>query len=155
MKIAGKQVILTDDRDSDPEDYFRWFNLEEWQYYDRPDHAFQPVSREQFNERAQKNQERYEERAQDKSKPKPGFHIDTVIPAPVRVLVGYCEVHCFFCQFQVFLHPGNCVKCSQQFRAQHTGIVAAVHCFGTVTKTNTTFIFSDAQIIQYKIRDSF
>jgi RimJ/RimL family protein N-acetyltransferase len=78
MKIKGQQVILQDDRDSDPEDYFRWFNLEEWQYYDRPDQPFQPISREQFDERARKNRERYDERAKDKSKPKPGFHIDTV-----------------------------------------------------------------------------
>jgi RimJ/RimL family protein N-acetyltransferase len=78
MKIKGKQVMLQDDRDSDPEDYFRWFNLEEWQYYDRPDQPFQPVSREQFEKRAQKNRESFDERAQDKSKPKPGFHLDTV-----------------------------------------------------------------------------
>ena len=78
MKIKGQRVILQDDRDSDPEDYFRWFNLEEWQYYDRPDQPFQPISREQFDERAKKNRERFEERAKDKSKPKPGFHIDTV-----------------------------------------------------------------------------
>ena len=78
MKIKGKQIILQDERDSDPEDYFRWFNLEEWQYYDRPDQPFQPISREQFEERAQKNRERYDERVKDTSKPKPGFHIDTV-----------------------------------------------------------------------------
>ena len=59
MQIEGKRVILTDERDSDPEDYFKWFNLEEWQYYDRPDQTFQPISREQFEERAQKNKERY------------------------------------------------------------------------------------------------
>ena len=78
MILEGKRVILQDDRDSDPEDYFRWFNLEEWQYYDRPDQSFQPISREQFDERARKNKERFEEQAKDKSKPKPGFHIDAV-----------------------------------------------------------------------------
>jgi len=78
MIIEGKRVILQDDRDSDPEDYFRWFNLEEWQYYDHPDRPFQPISQEQFDERAKKNRKGFEERAQDKSKPKPGFHIDTV-----------------------------------------------------------------------------
>ncbi len=78
MKIRGKRIVLTDERDSDPEDYFRWFNLAEWQYYDRPDQPFQPTSREQFEKRAQKNRERYDERVKDKSRPKPGLHIDTV-----------------------------------------------------------------------------
>jgi RimJ/RimL family protein N-acetyltransferase len=78
MIIRGKEIILQDERDSDPEDYFRWFNLEEWQYYDRPDQPFQPITWEQFEERAKKNRERVEERAKDKSKPPPGFHIDAV-----------------------------------------------------------------------------
>ena len=78
MKIIGKRIMLQDERESDPEDYFRWFNLEEWQYYDSPDRPFQPISREQFEARAKKNKERYDERAKDKSQPKPGFHIDAV-----------------------------------------------------------------------------
>lgn len=78
MILKGNQIILQDDRDSDPEDYFRWFNLEEWQYYDRPDHTFQPITREQFEERAKKNRERFEESAKDKSKPTPGFHVDGI-----------------------------------------------------------------------------
>ena len=78
MIIKGKQVILQDERESDPEDFFRWFNLEEWQYYDRPDQPFRPLSREQFEERARKNKESFEERAKDKSKPTPGFSIDDV-----------------------------------------------------------------------------
>jgi hypothetical protein len=78
MIIKGQLVVLRDDRDSDPEDYFRWFDLEEWQYYDRPDQHFQPISRAQFDERAKKNRERYDERVKAKSKPKPGLHIDSV-----------------------------------------------------------------------------
>jgi RimJ/RimL family protein N-acetyltransferase len=78
MKITGNRIIITDERNSDPKDYFRWFNLEEWQYYDRPDQPFKPISQEQFEELAKQNQERYDERVQDKSKPKPGLHIDTI-----------------------------------------------------------------------------
>lgn len=65
MKILGHKIMLNDDRDSDPGDYFRWFNLEEWQYYDQPDKPFQPVSREQFEERARKNRERAEKAEQE------------------------------------------------------------------------------------------
>ena len=78
MIIKGKRVVLRDDRESDPEDYFRWFNLEEWQYYDRPDQPFQPISREQFDERAQKNRESFEKHKQQKDWPSPGYHLDTV-----------------------------------------------------------------------------
>jgi RimJ/RimL family protein N-acetyltransferase len=79
MKIKGQQVILHNDPlDSDSDDFFRWFNLEEWQYYDQPDQPFQPVSREEFDKRAKKNQEEFEKRVKEKSKPNPGYHIDTV-----------------------------------------------------------------------------
>jgi len=78
MIIKGKRVILRDDRDSDPEDYFRWFNLEEWQYYDHPDKPFQPISREEFNKRAKKNRESFDKRKKKKNRPSPGYHIDAV-----------------------------------------------------------------------------
>ncbi|MEA3438745.1 MAG: GNAT family N-acetyltransferase [Chloroflexota bacterium] len=78
MIIKGKRVIIQDDRDSDPEDYFRWFNLEEWQYYDQPDKPFQPIGREQFDKRAKKNRESFDERKEKKNRPNPGYHIDTV-----------------------------------------------------------------------------
>jgi len=79
MKIIGQRVILHDEpRDPDSDDYFRWFNMEEWQYYDQPDQPFQPISREEFDKRAKKNREGYEERAKDKSRPNPGYHLDTV-----------------------------------------------------------------------------
>ncbi len=68
MKIKGQLVILRDDpRDSDSDDFFRWFNMEEWKYYDQPDQPFQPISREEFDKLAKK-----------KSRPSPGYHIDTV-----------------------------------------------------------------------------
>ena len=68
MKIKGQRLILRDDhRDSDYDDLFRWLNLEEWKYYDEPDQPFQPISREEFDKRAKK-----------KSRPSPGYHIDTV-----------------------------------------------------------------------------
>jgi len=68
MKIKGQQVILQDDpRDSASDDFFRWMNMEEWKYYDQPDQPFQPISLEEFDKRAKK-----------KSRPSPGYHIDTV-----------------------------------------------------------------------------
>ena len=79
MKIKGQRVILSDEpRDSSSDDFFRWFNMEEWQYYDEPDQPFQPISREEFDKRAKKNLEEFDERAKDKSRPNPGYHIDTV-----------------------------------------------------------------------------
>ena len=85
MQIKGQRVILYDDaRESSSEDFFRWFNLEEWQYFDTPDKPFQPLSREVFDQRARKNQERHEQRKKEAStgsasdKPSPGFHIDTL-----------------------------------------------------------------------------
>ena len=79
MKIEGQGIILSDDpRESTSEYYFRWFNLEEWQYYDQPDKPFKPISREVFEERAKRNQERFEGRAKEKSKPSPGYRIETM-----------------------------------------------------------------------------
>ena len=85
MKITGQRVMLHDQpRDSSSADYFKWFNLEEWQYYDQPDHPFHPISRQEFDKRAQKNREDIDQRNQHQSKgstsPRPSttFHIDTV-----------------------------------------------------------------------------
>ena len=72
MKLAGTRVVLRDKgRDSDEEDYFRWLNLEEWQYYDQPDKPFTGISREEFDEK------RLEERRRDPSPTSRGWHIDT------------------------------------------------------------------------------
>jgi RimJ/RimL family protein N-acetyltransferase len=50
MKIVGKCIILRDEpHDSDTDDLYRWCNLEEWNYYDEPDHVFKAISREQFD----------------------------------------------------------------------------------------------------------
>jgi RimJ/RimL family protein N-acetyltransferase len=58
LKIEGQRVMLRDDhRDSDTDDFFRWFNMEEWKYYDQPDRPFQPISREEFNILSKKNSE--------------------------------------------------------------------------------------------------
>ena len=78
MKIKGQRVILHDDLRDSSDDYFRWFNMEEWQYYDQPDQPFQPISREEFDQRSKKNREGYDKRVMDKSRPNPGYHIDTV-----------------------------------------------------------------------------
>lgn len=75
MKIEGQRVILRDDRrDSDSEDFFRWFNLEEWKYYDEPDQPFQPVSREEFDQRAKRRQSE----GSSSSSHGRAWHIDTV-----------------------------------------------------------------------------
>ena len=79
MKISGQRVILHDDpRDSSSDDFFRWFNMEEWQYYDEPDQPFQPISRDEFDKRAKKNREEFDKKAKEKSRPNTSFHIDTV-----------------------------------------------------------------------------
>ena len=37
MRIVGARIVLRDEpRETDNEDYFRWRNLEEWEYYDEP-----------------------------------------------------------------------------------------------------------------------
>jgi RimJ/RimL family protein N-acetyltransferase len=78
MKIEGKLVFLSDDYSEDRGDnFFRWFNLEEWQYFNVPDQPFQPLSREEFDQRSKKNEERYNKNKEDKSRPTPGFHIFT------------------------------------------------------------------------------
>jgi RimJ/RimL family protein N-acetyltransferase len=85
MKIKGQRVILMDDqRVSTSDDLFRWFNMEEWKYYDQPDQPFQPISRDEFEKLAKENREKYDKRNKKKSKgssspkPTPGWHIDTV-----------------------------------------------------------------------------
>lgn len=79
MKIKGQLIILSDEpRDSSSDTFFRWFNLEEWMYFNVPDQPFQPVSREEFDQRAKKNKESYDEKKQDESRPSPGLHIDTL-----------------------------------------------------------------------------
>jgi RimJ/RimL family protein N-acetyltransferase len=79
MEIKGQLILLSDNpRDSSSDTFFRWFNLEEWMYFNVPDQPFQPVSREVFDQRAKKNEERYNEKKQDESRPSPGLHIDTL-----------------------------------------------------------------------------
>ena len=79
MEIKGQLIILSDNpRDSSSDTFFRWFNLEEWMYFNVPDQPFQPVSREEFDQRAKKNEEQYNKKKQDKSRPSSGFHIDTL-----------------------------------------------------------------------------
>ncbi len=85
MQIKGQRVVLRDDhRDSDSDDFFRWYNMEEWKYYDTPDQPFQPISREEFKELAKKNEEESDkhnkERSKGSSSSRPGsaWHIDTV-----------------------------------------------------------------------------
>ena len=75
MKIKGQRIILRqeDPRDSDYDNLFRWLNLEEWKYYDQPDQPFQPISREEFDKRLEKESERSSSSSSSK-----GWWIDTV-----------------------------------------------------------------------------
>jgi RimJ/RimL family protein N-acetyltransferase len=51
MIINGKSITLRDEpKETDFEDYFGWWNLEEWKYYDQPDQPFKPISRDAFLE---------------------------------------------------------------------------------------------------------
>jgi len=79
MEIKGQLIMLSDDpHDPEGDTFFRWLNLEEWKYYDEPDKAFQPISREEFDKIAKKNEEGHKKNKEDRSRPIPGFHIDTV-----------------------------------------------------------------------------
>lgn len=75
MEIRGARIVLRDEkRDTDDEDFFRWLNLEEWNYYDEPDRPFKGIGREEF-------EARLEEQRRRPRKPLPGSHswqIDTV-----------------------------------------------------------------------------
>ena len=52
MEIAGTRVLLREYRpETDDEDFFRWWNLEEWQYYDEPDLPFEGLSRKAHDRR--------------------------------------------------------------------------------------------------------
>jgi RimJ/RimL family protein N-acetyltransferase len=75
LKIEGQWIILRrdDPRDSDYDNLFRWLNLEEWKYYDQPDQPFQPISREEFDKRLEKQVERSSSSSSSK-----GWWIDTV-----------------------------------------------------------------------------
>jgi RimJ/RimL family protein N-acetyltransferase len=54
--IIGERLVLRDEKlDGDDADSFRWMDLEEWQYYDEPDAAFEGISRDEFGAR-RKNQ---------------------------------------------------------------------------------------------------
>jgi RimJ/RimL family protein N-acetyltransferase len=59
MRIVGTEVVLRDEkRDGDDADFFRWFNLEEWQYYDEPDQPFQGTSREAHEKHLEEERQR-------------------------------------------------------------------------------------------------
>ena len=84
MKISGTGVVLRDRRrDSDDEDLFNWFNLEEWQYYDEPDRPYTGISLEEFNQRL-------EERRRHPSTNSHGWHIDTIEGQHIGWINYYC-----------------------------------------------------------------
>jgi RimJ/RimL family protein N-acetyltransferase len=59
MKITGLRVVLRDERRiGDDDDFFRWLNLAEWNYYDEPDQPFKPISRAAFEKLLAERQRR-------------------------------------------------------------------------------------------------
>lgn len=58
MRVVGERVVLRDEpTETDPEDYFRWQNMEEWEYYDEPWTPFPgKVSREDWERRRRERQ---------------------------------------------------------------------------------------------------
>lgn len=47
--MVGRRVLLRDEiQEKDYGDFFRWRNLEEWNYNDEPDKPFKPVTLEEF-----------------------------------------------------------------------------------------------------------
>ncbi len=59
MRIIGSRIILRDEAlPTDNEDMFRWWNLEEWQYYDEPDAPIKKLSREDFTKMLEENRAR-------------------------------------------------------------------------------------------------
>ncbi len=86
MQIRGKQLLLRDDdRPADDEDLFRWMNLEEWNYLDEPDKAFEAITRDEFDSKLA-------ERRKKPKAPTPGshtWHVDTAEGAHLGWLNNY------------------------------------------------------------------
>lgn len=62
MEIPGTRIVLREYRpEADDEDFFRWWNLPEWQYYDEPDQPVEGVSREAYDGRLEERRRRLEE----------------------------------------------------------------------------------------------
>ena len=62
MEIAGRRVVLREySVEPDDEDFFRWWNLVEWQYYDEPDQPVEGVSREVYDRRLAERRRRTDE----------------------------------------------------------------------------------------------
>ena len=75
MKILGTRIVLRDERrEGDEEDFCRWWNLEEWQYYDEPDVVFKRISRAEYERQLQELRRRRREPAPDSH----AWQIDTL-----------------------------------------------------------------------------
>ena len=61
MEIAGTHVVLREYQpEPDDEDFYQWWNLAEWQYYDEPDLPFEGLSREEHDRRVAARRHRSE-----------------------------------------------------------------------------------------------
>ena len=88
MRMVGKRIVLRDEpKASDAEDYFRWRNLEEWEYYDEPWTPFGgKVSREEYERRRRKQQRRPRRPSVTSHR----WEIDTLGGRHVGWVVYYC-----------------------------------------------------------------
>lgn len=59
MRIIRGRIVLRDEpRESDNEDHFRWYNLQEWDYYDEPwTPPREPISWEEWEQRQREREE--------------------------------------------------------------------------------------------------
>jgi RimJ/RimL family protein N-acetyltransferase len=57
MRLSGRHVVLRDEPGAgDDDDMFRWLNMEDWAYFDHPDRAFEPISREDYDGRLRRRE---------------------------------------------------------------------------------------------------
>jgi RimJ/RimL family protein N-acetyltransferase len=62
VEIPGTRIVLREYRpETDDEDFYHWWNLAEWQYYDEPDLPFDGVGREVYERRLERSRRRPEE----------------------------------------------------------------------------------------------
>ena len=62
MEIPGNCIVLREYRpEPDDEDFFRWYNLAEWQYHDEPGQPVEGVSREAYDRRLEERRRRPEQ----------------------------------------------------------------------------------------------
>ena len=79
MRIVGARIVLRDEpKETDNEDYFRWRNLEEWEYYDEPWTPSQgQISWEEWERRRRERRQKAQRKVQKPSATRHNWQIDT------------------------------------------------------------------------------